>query len=265
MDLFAVLLLCLAVDTAPGLAQTGQAPPPAGPTSPAWYDSYWKAVADAELENWEGVALRIGEALKANPKSERNVRTYGMWHASYIPYYYLGLAQYNLGQPAEALKNLEKEEAGGVVQHDPVAYLKLRKTAAAIRRGATGGATSPSPPIQSGASSAGRPSGAAPAPAVGDNLVEGLQAFFGGDYDRSVSLFQNEMKRTSRDDLTLHLYLGMAYAGKATEDVKSQALWRNLAFLEFRRVRSLDPNYNLASGIFSEEMVRLFDEAQKAK
>src|SRR5262245_36180876 len=92
----AVAVLMVALHPAQGAQDQG--PAPSGPSSPPWYETYRKAVADAELENWEGVAAKIQQAIKANPKSERNVRTYGMWHALYIPYYYLGLAQYHMGQ-----------------------------------------------------------------------------------------------------------------------------------------------------------------------
>ncbi len=236
-------------------AARGDQAPPAGPASPAWYEAYRQAVAAAELENWDKVVTQIDRALKLNAKSERNVRVYGMWHASYIPYFYLGLAQYHLGRGAEALQNLEKEEAQNVVQHDPVAYLKLRKIADRIQAGGkpADGAAAPPP----AAPAAGSP------PA--DNLVEGLQAFFQGEYDRSVGLFQDELKRSTKDDLTLHLYLGMAYAGKASEDSTRRDIWRNLSFMEFKRVHALDPDYTLASGIFSEEMVTLFNEATKKR
>lgn len=260
LALGAALLLAAAH---PCRAAQDQGPAPAGPTSPPWYELYRKAVADAELENWEGVAAKIQQALKANPKSERNVRTYGMWHALYIPYYYLGLAQFHMGQKPEALKSLQKEEAAGVIQHDPIAYLKLRKTAAAIGTSPAPGAAAPAATISTAGSS---PPAKPPAAPMGDNLVEGLQSFFQGEYDRSILAFQEEMKRSPKDDLTLHLYLGMAYAGKASEASASQkAIWRNFAMVEFQRVHEADPSYTLASGVFSEEMVQLFNEAQKKK
>ncbi|MBI3447834.1 MAG: hypothetical protein HY049_02765 [Acidobacteria bacterium] len=235
---------------------------PTTPGSPPWYEAYQRAVADAELENWEGVEAKIDQALKLNAKSERNVRTYGMWHASYIPYYYLGMAQYHMGKGNEALKSLQREEAAGVVQHDPVAYLKLRKISDAIEAGPK------APPSAAATSTAAPPAASKPATAAStkaDALVGGLQAFFQGNYDRSISLFQEEMKRTTTDDLTLHLYLGMAYAGKASEQPGQKEIWRNLAILEFQRVHALDSAYTLASGVFSEEMVVLFNEAQKKK
>jgi tetratricopeptide (TPR) repeat protein len=231
-------------------------------SSAPWYETYRKAVADAELEEWTGVESKIAQAIKANPKSERNVRTYGMWHASYIPYFYLGLAEYHLGRPAEALKNLDREEAAGVVQHDPVAYLKLRKIAASIK---SGSGAPPSPASTSGAPAPAKSAQTSAAAAPADKLVGGLQAFFQGNYDKSIALFQDEMKRTSREDLTLHLYLGMAYAGKASESPKDASVWRNLAFFSFQKVNEIDPNYALASGVFSEDMVSLFNDAKKKK
>lgn len=248
------VLAAASLAAAPSLAAGQQPPAPPGPGSPAWYESYRKAVADAELENWESVTRRIQQSVAGNPKSERNVRTYGMWHALYTPYYYLGMAQYHLGRNDEALRNLEKEEAAGVIQHDPVAYLKLRRMAAAMRSGAKAPTPLPPAPVEAKA---------AAAAAGGDNLVEGLQAFFQGDYAKSITAFQEEMKRAPKDDLTLHLYLGMAYAGKASEDAAQKALWRNLAVLEFQRVNAIDSGYALAPGVFSEEMVQLFEEAKR--
>src|SRR5262245_41588186 len=144
-----VLVVSIAVPAASWGADQAQgdpSPAPAALSSPPWYETYRKAVADAELEEWAAVESKINQAIKINPRSERNVRTYGMWHASYIPYFYLGLAEFHLGRPAEALKYLDREEAAGVVQHDPVAYLKLRKIAASIKSGP--------PPSQAAAASA---------------------------------------------------------------------------------------------------------------
>ncbi len=236
------------------LGGAGPAPPAAGEDgtepsgeTPGWYELYRRAVAGAELESWEEVEATVRRAIRLNPEPSRNVRTYGMWHASYIPYYYLGLAQYRLGRHEEALRNLEKEEAAGAVQHDPVAYLKLKKIVASIKAG----------PAPAPADPAARATGTPP----GDGVMEGLQAFFQGDYDQSIAAFQETMKRGPEDDLTLHLYLGMAYAGKASGESAQRQLWRNMAFLEFQRVHAIDPDYVLAPGVFSDEMVRLFKEA----
>ena len=53
----------------------------------------------------------------------------------------------------------------------------------------------------------------------------------------------------------------MAYAGKASEESAQRQLWRNMAFLEFQRVHAIDPNYAIAPGVFSDEMVKIFKEA----
>src|SRR5258707_51744 len=76
LSLVALLAPALAASEA---AAQGQAAPTT-PASPPWYEAYQRAVADAELENWEGVTTKIDQALKLKAKSERNVRTYGMWH-----------------------------------------------------------------------------------------------------------------------------------------------------------------------------------------
>jgi len=226
-----------------------------------WQEIYRTAVANADLEDWAGCEARIREVLKDKPEPDRNVRLYGMWHTAYMPYYYLGLAQYHQGRTKEALASFEREEAAGVVQHDPVAFLKLTK----IKMQITGGKAA-APPPASGASAA----ASVPKPAAGgksvagkDPIFDGLEFFFEGDYDKSIASFQEALKVSKGDDLTLHLYLGMAYAGKASMDKAQETIWRNMAILEFQRVHQIDPGYTLSSGVFSESMVQLFKDADK--
>jgi tetratricopeptide (TPR) repeat protein len=231
----------------------------ASSSGPQWFEHYRQAVVHAELEEWEGVEKKIQESLQLNPRPQRNVRIYGMWHASYIPYFYLGLAKYRQGLYPEALSNFQKEEAAGVVQHDPVAYLKMSKIMAAIRSGKK--ASGPPAPAASHTQGSPPPGAAGTGGSDSDSLIQGLQSFFQSEYDRSIAAFQEALKGGRADDLTLHLYLGMAYTGKASADPDHRAIWENLAFLEFQRVHQMDPEYRLASGIFSEEMMGLFTRA----
>ena len=89
-------------------------------------------------------------------------------------------------------------------------------------------------------------------------LIERRREEIAGDIREA----REALKAGRGDDLTLHLYLGMAYSGKATADPGHGQIWENLAFLEFQRVQELDPAYRLASGIFSEKMMGLFDRAR---
>ena len=233
---------------------------PEPPPTSEWFDLYRQAVVHVELEDWKTVESYIRRAIAINPKSQRNVRLYGMWHNSYTPYYYLGLAQYRLGDYGAAKESFQKEEAAGVVQHDPVVYLKMSK----LMESAEG--TPPPAPPSAGSK---KPAKAGAAPAVTSSgsgaVINGLQAFFQNDYDASIAAFQEAMKKSSEDDLTLHLYLGMAYAGKASADERQRGLWENLAQLEFKRVHEMDPGYKLAPGIFSEEMMELFQRSGAQK
>jgi len=244
-----LVLLVASLFAGPGVG----AGPPGGPPGLGWSDIYRAAVASADLEDWAGVEARIQEVLHLKPEPDRSVRLYGMWHTAYMPYYYLGLAQHHMGRPKEALESFNREEAAGVVQHDPVAYLKLTTLKRTIQSGAAG---------KPAAAAGGTPAPPATAPGA-DPIFDGLQHFFKGDYGASISAFQEALKRSRKDDLTLHLYLGMAYAGKASVDKAQEQIWKNMAFLEFQRVHSLDPGYTLSSGVFSEEMVGLFEEAGK--
>ena len=143
-----------------------------------------------------------------------------------------------------------------MVQHDPVAYLKMRRIMKKIRSGKEATGTP-----ASGMERASGPAAVDHAGTGSDRLIDGLQSFFQNDYDGSIATFQEALKEGRADDLTIHLYLGMAYAGKASADPEHHTIWENLAFLEFQRVHQMDPDYRLASGIFSEQMMGLFDRA----
>lgn len=243
---------------APGLSNTpalAAAGTEAGPGGPAWFELYHKALVHSELEEWDSVEEYARQAIELNPRSQRTVRIYGMWHSSYIPYYFLGLAEYRQGRYDDALKSFRKEEEAGVIRHDPVEWLKMQKLIGSAR---------PAPPPGAAA----KPVGMSTAPpAIGstgggpDPVIAGLEAFFKGRYDESIAAFQEAMKAGRDDDLTLHLYLGMAYAGKASGDSGQRQIWENLAFMEFRRVHVMDPGYRLSPGVFSEEMMALFERS----
>lgn len=250
--LAATALFC----AAPPAAAADPEPPPAS----EWFDLYRQAVVHVELEDWKSVESYIRRAIAINPKSQRNVRLYGMWHNSYMPYYYLGLAEYRLGDYGAAMESFRKEEAAGIVQHDPVLYLKMSK----LMTSAEG--TPPPRPPAAGSKKVAKATAAPAGTSSGSSaVIEGLQAFFQNKYDASIAAFQDAMKKSSEDDLTLHLYLGMAYAGKASADKGQRSLWENLAQLEFKRVHEMDPGYKLAPGIFSEEMMALFERSGAPK
>lgn len=223
---------------------------------PGWFEAYRQAVVHAELEEWDMVEDYAEEALRANPTPQRSVRIYGMWHTSYIPYYYLGLAQYRQGRYGEAMKSFRKEEQAGAIRHDPVAWIKMKKLMSSA------GKDAPAPP--SGAA-AGSPPPTSASPEAGDGVIVGLEAFFKHDYDGSIAAFQEAMKDARSEDLTLHLYLGMAYAGKAKANPEQKTIWENLAFMEFQQVHRMDPGYTLSPGIFSEDMMALFEASGGGK
>ena len=249
-------LVAVLLAAVPGSLSAASPPPAKGDTAPesGWFDHYRRAGVHSELEDWSAVESSIQKAIAINPRSQRNVRIYGMWHASYMPYFFLGLAEYRQGRYQAAMGSFRKEEKAGVIQHDPVAWLKMQRLISSAHAG-------PKPPP--GASTSPSATGAASAPASPgpDGVIAGLEAFFKSDYEGSIAAFQEAMKVGRDDDLTLHLYLGMAYAGKASSEPDGGKIWENLAFLEFQRVHALDPGYRLSSGIFSEEMMALFEGA----
>ncbi len=75
-----------------------------------WYDSYHKGLEAVEREDWNEAVRYINEALKENPRSSAQARTYGMRYVEYFPFLQLGIAYYHLGQPDAALQAFETEE-----------------------------------------------------------------------------------------------------------------------------------------------------------
>ena len=74
-----------------------------------WYDHYLKARdTDIAAEDWKGCVESLNAALRLRPRAGVNVQTYGLQFVDYLPYYYLGLCQRNLGDDAASRTNFTK-------------------------------------------------------------------------------------------------------------------------------------------------------------
>lgn len=76
--------------------------------SASWYDDYDAGVNAARSGNWNAVIQKMTAAINGNPKENDKARTYGAIFINYHPYYYRGVAYYQLHKYEQAISDLEK-------------------------------------------------------------------------------------------------------------------------------------------------------------
>lgn len=70
-----------------------------------------------DREEWVEAASLLRQALAESPEEDgQRTRIYGSRYERYYPYYYLGMALYNLGCYKEALEQFEASLRGGVLR-----------------------------------------------------------------------------------------------------------------------------------------------------
>ncbi|MFA6957892.1 MAG: tetratricopeptide repeat protein [Thermoanaerobaculia bacterium] len=81
-------------------------------SSVAWakefYESYDEGLKAVETKEWNDVIAKMTEAIRKNPKENKRERSYGANFFPYHPYYYRGIAYFNLGKYPEAIDDLQK-------------------------------------------------------------------------------------------------------------------------------------------------------------
>lgn len=88
----------------------------AGPVRADPAESYRQGLAAIEAGSWAAVARWMGEAIAEQPGESRRIALDGNRFANYLPHYYLGVARYQLGDCAGALRAWEASTSQGVVQ-----------------------------------------------------------------------------------------------------------------------------------------------------
>ncbi len=99
-----------------------------------WYSCYESALEDITAGRWEQSVENLQQALKLKAAPEHNARTYGVWRSDYFPYYYMGLAFFNMGDYSRAEEFFDRSLDAGVVSRQPELLGQLtsyRQTAAA--------------------------------------------------------------------------------------------------------------------------------------
>ena len=72
-----------------------------------WYKSYESGLTAMRNQDYKAAASYFRLAIQGNPNENKKVRTYGMHFIEYFPHRELGICLYNLGENAEALKELK--------------------------------------------------------------------------------------------------------------------------------------------------------------
>lgn len=79
-------------------------------------DDYQDGVKAAERGDWATAKRIMQSVLQENSKPSRRLRTYGVNFIQYVPHYYLGMAEMNLGDCSAALQALNNSASQAVVK-----------------------------------------------------------------------------------------------------------------------------------------------------
>lgn len=81
-----------------------------------WRESFAAGVKARDQGQWEDAVRSMQEAIDQNPRATgEKVRVYGMKLERYLPYYYLGIAQYHLKNCQKAVEAFTKARAAGTM------------------------------------------------------------------------------------------------------------------------------------------------------
>jgi hypothetical protein len=83
-----------------------------GSVDAAWFDDYAAGIAAAKRGEWRTVVEKMNASLAAKPNEGRE-RTYGNVFIQYRPYYYRGVAYFELGDFNRAISDLERTQGQG--------------------------------------------------------------------------------------------------------------------------------------------------------
>lgn len=79
-------------------------------------ESYKKGLEAAGKKNWAEVARLMQQAAAEQSNEGEPIKLYGMRFETYLPHYYLGLARFNTGDCAGALREWETSQKQGAVK-----------------------------------------------------------------------------------------------------------------------------------------------------
>ncbi len=71
-----------------------------------WYNYYNDGLKAMKNQQWARAIVNFKQAIKVKPNDTKRIKTYGMHFIEYFPHREIGVCLYNLGQPAEAKRQL---------------------------------------------------------------------------------------------------------------------------------------------------------------
>jgi hypothetical protein len=92
-----------------------------------WYDFYEDAKGQMDRGRCKEALANLAQARRLKPKSDLEVRPYGLVFIDYVPYYYEGVCHVKTGNFKAALQAFEAEEKQGAIQKKKGLYSDLMK------------------------------------------------------------------------------------------------------------------------------------------
>jgi hypothetical protein len=108
-------------------------------------NGYREGVRAVERRQWQRAVENLEEAIGHNPASGETVLLYGRRFVRYLPYWYLGLAKYHLGDQRGAAEAWQRELDQGAIQGEAALFAELQRLWPEVG-GALVGEPTPSPP-----------------------------------------------------------------------------------------------------------------------
>lgn len=137
----------------------------------AFFDHYEEGLKAAKAENWTAVVQHMSAAIAKEPKENPKARAVGTVFFPYHPYYYRGVAYFNLGEFEKAAADLAKAKGVGRVALGSVESFQMKAEAKLAQ--AAQPAQQPAPAQQPPAQQPGLPS--VPTATVDPNLAPARQ------------------------------------------------------------------------------------------
>jgi hypothetical protein len=106
-----------------------------------WYDFYEDAKEQVTSGRCKEALANLAQARRLKPKSDLEVRPYGLVFIDYVPHYYEGVCHVKMGNFKAALQAFEAEEKQGAIQKKKGLYADLMKLRTQAKKGIDDAAT----------------------------------------------------------------------------------------------------------------------------
>lgn len=256
-----------------------------------WYENYGNGLDALQRGKYTEAVTHFSRAIAQRPESRASARTYGVKLMDYFPYVYRGSAYARLGQPSLALKDFETEQAAGEVYNghlDKKAGALLRERLDEFRARAPSGTTRQAP-LQDGEADslfkaavhefeqgnitrarmlfqevrkhrstyAGLDEYFSRIRGFDQDVRKGIAAFLNGRYQQAVEALTPVAER-GRDHANVQAFLGCSHAALYLLSGGQKKDERDGAIEAFRRVKRIDPTFDLKRPYVSPPIQELF-------